>query len=47
MGANQPVGMVLEFPGQRMQDSDSAALHSGTGSGPDSSDEQILQSKLQ
>lgn len=29
--------------GQGMQHSDSAMLHSGTGSGPDSSDEEILQ----
>lgn len=35
--------VLLEFPGQGMQHSGSAALHSGTGSAPDSSDEQILQ----
>lgn len=40
---NKPVGMLLEFPGQGMQHSDSAVLHSGTGRGPDSSDEQRLQ----
>ena len=43
MHTRKPVGVLLESPGQRMQHSDAAVLHAGPGSGPDSSDEQILQ----
>lgn len=43
MHTNQPEIVLLEFPGQGMQHSGSAVLHSRTGNAPDSSDEQILQ----
>lgn len=39
----QAESVLLESPGQGMQHSGSAVLHSGTGNAPDSSDEQILQ----
>lgn len=45
--SNKQASRLLRAPVQGMQHSDSAVLHSGPGSGPDSKGKQILQSQLQ
>lgn len=48
MNTKKAGDILLDCPGQGLQHSGSAVLHSGSGSGPASSDEQMLQKcKLQ